>query len=261
MGSLVIVGTGICSVAQTTIEARAHMQQSDKLLFLVADPISQQWIRSLNPTAESLEDCYRDGEHRRSAYQRMVERIMGWVRRDGCRVCVALYGHPGVFVLPSHDAIRQAREEGFEARMLPGISAEDCLFADVGFDPAAFGCQTFEATEFLLSSPRTDPRAHLVLWQVGVIADPTFSKTGKYKAGGVAVLAEKLRELYPSEHEVIVYCAAQLVVSQPLIRRVSLAVLTDVDVPPISTLYVPPLPPGTADSAMAERLGITSTRE
>ena len=54
-----------------------------------------------------------------------------------------------VFVQPSHESIAIARLEGFSARMLPGISAEDCLFADIGLDPGKDGCQSFEATDFL----------------------------------------------------------------------------------------------------------------
>jgi hypothetical protein len=34
--------------------------------------------------------------------------------------------------------------------MLPAISAEDCLFADLGVDPADHGCPSYEATDFLV---------------------------------------------------------------------------------------------------------------
>ena len=40
--------------------------------------------------------------------------------------------HPGVYVAPSHETVLRARAEGYPARMLPGISSEDCLFADLG---------------------------------------------------------------------------------------------------------------------------------
>ena len=49
----------------------------------------------------------------------MVEEILAAVR-EGKRVCAVFYGHPGVYVKPSHEAVRRARKEGFEARMLPG---------------------------------------------------------------------------------------------------------------------------------------------
>ena len=42
--------------------------------------------------------------------------------RAGFRVCAVFYGHPGVFVYPSHEAIRRARAEGFAARMLPALT-------------------------------------------------------------------------------------------------------------------------------------------
>jgi len=36
-------------------------------------------------------------------------------------MCI-FYGHPGILVNASHDAIKQALYEGFDAYMLPGIS-------------------------------------------------------------------------------------------------------------------------------------------
>src|SRR3546814_12671609 len=37
--------------------------------------------------------------------------------------------------LVPHKAIAQARAEGLEAHMEAGVSAEDCLYADLGIDP------------------------------------------------------------------------------------------------------------------------------
>ncbi len=50
--------------------------------------------------------------------------------------------------------------------MLPGISAEDCLFADLGVDPAEAGWQSYEATGSSSAAAAIEPRAALVLWQV-----------------------------------------------------------------------------------------------
>src|SRR5437773_2103233 len=76
------------------------------------------------------------GKPRRETYAEMVEELLAPVRA-GHNVCAAFYGHPGVFVNPGHEAIRRARAEGFPARMLPAVSALDCLVADLGIDPAA----------------------------------------------------------------------------------------------------------------------------
>ena len=80
------------------------------MFYLVPDPISRAAIERLNASARSLEHCYVDGLHRRDVYAHMVEEILAPVR-GGRRVCAAFYGHPGVFVFPSHEAIARARSE------------------------------------------------------------------------------------------------------------------------------------------------------
>lgn len=201
------------------------------------DPISAQGIEQLNPNALSLEDCYVVSEHRRRAYARMVERILTPVRA-GRRVCAAFYGHPGVFVLPSHEAIAQARNEGYDARMLPGISAEDCLFADLGVDPSTTGCQSYEATRFLERRPTLEPSAALVLWQIGVVGSANHSE--EPQAPALDALVAALHAHYPDDHEVVVYEASPYPGMAPLLRAVPLARLAEA-VTPASTLYVPPL--------------------
>src|SRR3546814_21038374 len=55
--------------------------------------------------------------------------------------------------------------------MEAGVSAEDCLYADLGIDPGEVGCQHYEASQFMFYHRRIDPSAYLVLWQVGVAGD------------------------------------------------------------------------------------------
>ena len=235
-GRLVVVGTGI-GAARITLEARAAIEAADQVLHLIPDPVSIHTVEQLNPRSRSLGDCYVEGEHRRDAYARMVEAILEPVRA-GERVCAAFYGHPGVFSLPPHEAVKQARSEGFHAEMLPGISAEDCLFADLGVDPAEAGCQSYEATRFLERRPAIEPRAALVLWQIGVVGSAHHSAAPV--APRLGELVEALIELYPAEHEVVVYEASSFVGVAPLIRQTALAALAGA-VTPASTLYVPPL--------------------
>src|SRR5882757_8356319 len=97
--------------------------------------------------------------------------------RAGHHVLGIFYGHPGVFVSPSHRAIAVARQEGYDAKMLPGISAEDYMFADLEFDPSLHGCKTCEATEILLRDKPLDPTIQNIIWQVGSVGvvDMEFS--------------------------------------------------------------------------------------
>ena len=139
--------------------------------------------------------------------------------------------------------------------MLPGISAEDCLFADLGVDPGA-GCQSFEATDFLIRKRQFDPRVALVLWQVGVIGDRSFRKSGRYRREGLAVLQRRLEPMYPPRHTAILYEASQYPVCPPRIERLPLADLAGARTTAISTLYVPRGREAQADLKMLERLGI-----
>src|SRR5262249_52476141 len=146
---LVVVGTGMRAGNHLTREAHYWLERSEIVLYLVADVIMEALIQEINPKAQSLAGHYGEHKPRRQTYDEMVERILAHVR-EGALVCVAAYGHAGVFAYPTHEAVRRARREGFEATMLPAISTEDCLFADLGVDPGIQGCQSFEATDFLL---------------------------------------------------------------------------------------------------------------
>ncbi|QRN97057.1 hypothetical protein JRI60_50275 [Archangium violaceum] len=251
-GSLIVVGTGISPVGQLTTEAIAWMRRADKVLYIVSNPVSVAVIQDLNPRgAESLVGLYADGKLRTDTYEEMVERVLTCVRA-GQLTCLALYGHPGVFAYPSHEAIRRARREGYRAQMLPGISAEDCLFADLGVDPKT-GCQSYEATDFLLYRRPLDVSSAVILWQIGAIGDWTY-KQERYDLSALPLLVERLLPFYSEDHEVCLYQASTLPGCEPTIRRLPLKRLAEADIPPSMTLYIPPARPPEVDEAMVERL-------
>jgi Tetrapyrrole (Corrin/Porphyrin) Methylases len=238
--SLTIVGTGIRPGLQTTQEARTAIQRADKVLYLLAEEAPSIWIEQLNPSAESLAPLYSAGQGYAEVYDAIVNHIMSWVRR-GHAVCVATYGHPGVLDRSSHEAVERARREGFPATMLPGVSAADCLFADLGLDPGGAGLQSFEATDFLVSGRVPDRSVPLILWQVGVIG-VTYT-TGEVNSPGLRVLGERLGQLYGGEHEVVLYEASPFPIGSPVIQRLPASALADGAVTGMSTMYVPPLTP------------------
>jgi uncharacterized protein YabN with tetrapyrrole methylase and pyrophosphatase domain len=240
-GSLVVVGTGITLAAQTTLEALACMERAEKLFYLVTDPATEAWIHQLNPAAESLEDCYAEGKSRYRTYQEMTARVVAAVRA-GQQVCAAFYGHPGVFVNASHAAIRRVRRDGLPARMLPGISADACLFADLGVNPGDVGCQSFEATDFLGCRRRFDSASGLILWQVGVLGEPSVRKGMSCRPERLRALTRMLRRHYPARHPVVLYEAAQFPICDPAITRIPLARLPEATVMAMTTLYIPPRP-------------------
>lgn len=259
-GSLTVVGTGIQLVGHLTLAAKAWIEQADKVLFAVADPLTAKWLLTLNSTAESL-PYNTDNQRRKETYQEMVDRILIEVRQ-GLNVCAVFYGHPGVFADPAHEAIKQARREGFTAQMLPGISAEDCLFADLGLDPGKNGCQSFEATDFLIRRRKFDTTSALILWQIMMVGNVGFSQKEGEHLRGLTVLTEVLETYYGSEHEVTVYEAAVYYpVCQPVIKKMPLFKLPQASVTPVSTLYVPAKDIAPVDSEMMARLGMSFATE
>jgi uncharacterized protein YabN with tetrapyrrole methylase and pyrophosphatase domain len=252
-GSLAFIGTGLYAAGQITPEALASIRQAERLFHLVVDPISRRWLEELQPSAESLFDAYAHEKPRRASYDEMEARVLTSMRQ-GQSVCVALYGHPGVFVDPSHRAIEQARLEGYPARMLPGVSSEDCLFADLGIDPAAGGCQSFEATDFLVRKRGFDPRSTLILWQIGAIGVTTYRREELWSRGGLKILSEALRRHYPRGHRVAVYEAARFAIGEPSIQVLPLERLGHARVSTSSTLYVPPIDPSVPGASLQHRV-------
>jgi uncharacterized protein YabN with tetrapyrrole methylase and pyrophosphatase domain len=250
-GSLTVVGTGIKLGSHLTAESRAAMESADRLFYLAADGITEQWLASQSRCAVSLLDCYVSGKERKWIYAHMVERILSSVR-GGEKVCVAIYGHPGVFVNAAHASIAQARQEGYPAKMLPAVSAEDCLFADLGVDPAANGCQSYEATDFLLYRRRIDNRAALILWQAGMIGQ--FDYRTNYSTAGVSLLSEALAVHYPANHPIILYEAAIYPICDGRQEKVMLAELSNANIGPATTLYISAAEPSVPDETIKRRL-------
>jgi uncharacterized protein YabN with tetrapyrrole methylase and pyrophosphatase domain len=232
--------------------SRSYIEKADVVFTALSDGIIELWLARMNPNVRSFQTLYREGKSRGETYREMVDALLTEVRA-GKQVCGAFYGHPGVFALPPHKAIAVARAEGYEAHMEPGISAEDCLYADLGFDPGRFGCQHYEANQVMIYRRRIDTSAYLVLWQVGIAGDLTFTRfsTG---ASYRQVLVDVLARDYPLTHEVILYRAATLPLHEARIERLPLSRLPDADIDMHATLVIPPARALEPDAETRERL-------
>ena len=257
-GKLVIVGSGIRAVGQFTLEAQGHIQQADIVLYAAADPVTDMWIEKQNPNCFDLYQYYANDKNRIITYTQMIERIMDEVRA-GKYVCAIFYGHPGVFVTPSHNAIAIARQEGYEAEMLPAISAEDCLYADLGVDPSIPGLQIFEATDLLLRQRRIDTAMNLILFQVGCVGDVGFKFNG-FANSNFHVLVDHLEKVYGPDHEVINYVASMFTMAPTVMATHKIRELRDpavaASVTGISTFFIRASTVATNDAEIAEKFGL-----
>jgi len=254
-GSLVVVGTGIKAIVHLTREAHEHIKSAEKVLYLLADPVSERWIREANVSAETLASLYQEGVHRTIIYRRMADRILAWLRRDA-RTCVALYGHPGVFASPGRMAIEQARAEGYPAEMLPGISSEACLIAELGTDPAISGWQSYEATDFLLHPRVVDPSTPLILWQIGVVGDLLYHVHQEGLAKRLSLIADLVAVSYGEAHPVVLFEASRFPGMRSHVVKLLLGDLPQADVSPVTTLYIPPSKPRMPSAKNYKALGL-----
>ncbi|MFZ6753787.1 SAM-dependent methyltransferase [Undibacterium sp. Dicai25W] len=240
-GQLVCVGTGMRMAGQLTPLAKSYIESFDIVIAAVPNIFTRQWLQTIAKEYVCLNDHYEDtkidGKTRRNTYRRMTDTILKEVRA-GKRVCAAFYGHPGIFACISHMAIADARKEGYAAHMEPGISALDCLVADLGIDPGSRGMQSMEATQFMIYERVIDPSAMFVVWQIGLAGDLTLKRYDTEPAH-LQIIIDKLALTYSLDHEVILYEAATNPIEQNRIEKIRLGDLPKANLKQITTLVIP----------------------
>lgn len=232
-----VVGCGLQPSRHVGERTLSEIRRAD-VVFVLADPFAIDWVRSINGKLRNLSEYYDDERDRRDSYREMVESLLEAVRAD-LQVCAVFYGHPGVFAQVPHEAIRRSRAEGFPARMEPGISAEACLYADLGIDPGQRGVQSIEATRFLAFRHTLDPSALVLLWQVALAG--SLDCTGfSARPDRLQVLVDKLADHYAPDTTVILYEAARLPIEDFRATRLALRDLPGAELHPHTTLVIPP---------------------
>lgn len=250
-GQLVVVGSGIQLGRHISQRAQSEIEAAE-VVFSLADPFATHWLNQLRPDLINLTNFYADDKDRRISYGQMEKAIVDQVQA-GKAVCAVFYGHPGVFARVPHRAIAQVREAGLSARMEPGISAEDCLIADLGLDPGHRGLFSCEATQFLINRRSLDPAALVILWQVAL--------TGNLDCVGfeahppsLELLVGKLLDWYEPDTEIILYEAALLPIEPFRAEHMALTDLPAAAFKEHTTLVIPPSAEPLSDQAMIDRL-------
>jgi diguanylate cyclase (GGDEF)-like protein len=235
---LVVVGSGIQFGRHASERCLSEIREA-QVVFCLADPFALAMIAGLRPDVVNLGAHYATGKDRRQTYREIDEAIMSELRA-GKQVCAVFYGHPGVFADVPHRVVRKARAEGIPARMEPGISAEACLYADLGIDPGHRGVQSMEATHFMVYDRQLDPDGLVLLWQVALAGDLSCTRLHAEREG-LQALVDKLSRWYPPDHEVILYEAARLPIETPRAERLALRDLPAAHYEEYTTLVIPPL--------------------
>jgi precorrin-2 methylase len=72
-GQLTIVGSGISSIGQLTLQALAHIEQADIVFYALPDPATEAFIQQKNSNCVDLCTLYDDGKPRMDTYLQMSE--------------------------------------------------------------------------------------------------------------------------------------------------------------------------------------------
>ncbi|MBE7171679.1 MAG: hypothetical protein INR73_13895 [Williamsia sp.] len=256
-GRLTILGSGIETIGVAVGDVKL-IEEADKVLYCVADPATIVWLKRLRPDALDLYVLYGENKVRYTTYMQMTEAQLYWVRK-GLNVVVVFYGHPGIFVLSTHRAIKLARREGHRAIMKAGVCALDTLCADLGVDPCHPGMQTGEATDCLVRRRHLDPSLHVVLWQVGLIGELGFRRQG-YLNTNFSYFISWLQSIYGEDYPVTHYIGSRYPTIDSLIEVYKLSALHDPEIQTkitgLSTFYIPPRDVIPSDYKTAKDLGI-----
>ena len=235
---VILAGTGIKSLSHITKETEIAVQKASKVLYLVNEPIIEDWIIKEARNSESMYDLYIENDSRNKNYALIIEKILEEHKRYK-NLCVLIYGHPTVFAFPGLEAIKRIEAKGSFAKVMPGISSEDCLFADLRINPGSRGCISLEATEFLLYDRAIDPSYHVIFWQIGQIGNTGLPEAGLNRRV-LSCFCERVQSIYAGDVDVILYEASLYPNIPAKISKQKISELASMEINTISSLYLPP---------------------
>lgn len=239
MKVLALVGTGIKTISHLTEEAKGYICSCDKVLYLVNEPLLESYLKRNAKVAESFESIYFNSKLRKTIYDNIAKKIHDEFEKVNS-LCVVIYGHPCIFATPGLLALSTIKT-GFNVKTVvcPAISALDCLYSDLRFDPAIGGTQLFDATEYLVYEKTIETTSHVIFMQIGMVGNLGLP-TNTTNTEAMNFIKDKLIKAYKKNKIAIIYEAALYPHTSPKVTEFELCNLDKQDFTPLSTLYIPP---------------------
>jgi len=201
VADIYIVGLGVLNVDQITRQAERAIRLCREVLYVDTGIATSAYPERLCPRVTSLyETSYQESGQRLSAYYHMAAQVVD-AALDHPPVAFAMHGHPIVGTYAPFLIQDMAGLLSLEVEVQPGISAMDCLCADLMIDPTVSGMQMYEATDLLLRRRPLQPDVPAMIWQVGCVESRLHtmrvSKPVRFDR-----LRDHLLRYYPPMHEV-----------------------------------------------------------
>lgn len=236
-----IAGSGIVSVDQITNEVDRAIRRSNEVIYVdngigIYEFLSERCEK----VTDLIEPSYVINENRINAYHNMAARVLE-AALSHAPVTFLLYGHPTVFSYPPFIISRAAKLLNLKIKVLPGISAMGCIFAELGLDPGSVGLQIHEATNLILKHIPLVPEIPALIWQIGSLETCLYSSKMSNR-NRYARFREYLLKYYSEDHVVTaIFCSSYPLMPTEVINF-PLGKIADyaVDMHSGYTLYIPP---------------------
>lgn len=238
--NLIVVGLGIKFFAHLTKEAETVLRKSDKVLYLTNDDHYESFIHDINPASESLESIYFSCASRAHAYQAIQTKILSELQ-IGKTLCFAIYGHPTFFVQTVPDLYEHTKRLGLSMKVLPAVSAMDCMLADLCINPGDRDMQIFDATNILVYKKQLDWSSHIFIYQLGAVGESSHLREPHMLARRTKFFCDYLAKQVKGDPKVVIYEASQLPKRSSVVTRSTLKTLYLHPISPIATIYIPPV--------------------
>jgi len=213
MSDISIIGLGVLNVDQVTYETERAIRRSKEVLYVDTGVATGAFLQKFCPIVTSLyASSYSESGCRLGSYDRMAVAVIE-AALDHPPVTFAMAGHPIVGAQAPFLIHEMARLLGLEVVTLPGISAMDCLFAELMIDPCVGGLQMYEATDLLLRRHPLLPEVPALIWQIGVVETRLHTQR-RSRASRFDRFKAHVLQFYAPSHPVTAYFASQ----HPLMR-------------------------------------------
>jgi hypothetical protein len=207
-----VVGLGINGFDQVTPETINALRKCQHVYYVSSSLGTEEFFKHNSIPSTDLFSCYEEGKHRSIAYQKMAEKVVAHAIEGG-PIALAEYGHPTVFAYPPFIISKLCKIFDLKMKVLPAVSAMDCIFAELMIDPAHNGLQMYEATDLILRDRPLLSDVGALIWQVGAVETALYSSNaGKPERYGR--LATHLIKYYPPTHVITAIYSS----NHPLIR-------------------------------------------
>ncbi|MBV8416663.1 MAG: hypothetical protein JO251_15755 [Verrucomicrobia bacterium] len=203
LSKITIIGAGVLSPDQLTLEAVRAMQGSSIIYYLLdTNPKLEAYLAKLGPELVDLGNLYEEGAFDQDIYEQIAEIVLLATKRYA-HVCFLVPGHPLIYVTSSSLILDRAQRMGITTTVLPGISSLDTMIIQLRLEIGRHGLQVFEANRFVYLSFKPDPRIPLFLLQPGAIGTGFITEKRENRPRRFEALRDALLRYYPPQHQCV----------------------------------------------------------